>query len=176
MKHNLSDTRIYRIYSNMKQRCFNKDNPSYYLYGGRGIKITPLWLGDNGFSQFFEWSINNGYTETMTIDRINPDKDYSPENCRWVTRSENSSSVTLRNGRIETQPFLEQYKATHNGNRPSSAVKYKYNKKAYKAFNVQIKPEIFDRIDRYCKENNISRSQFLLAAINTLSPDEEVKD
>lgn len=58
----------------------------------------------------------------------------------------------------------------------SSAVKYKYNKKAYKAFNVQIKPEIFDRIDRYCKENNISRSQFLLAAINILSPDEEVKD
>lgn len=58
----------------------------------------------------------------------------------------------------------------------STASKYKYNKKAYKAFNVQIKPEIFDRIDQYCKKNNISRSQFLLNAINTLSPDEEAKD
>ena len=58
----------------------------------------------------------------------------------------------------------------------STASKYKYNKKANKAFNVQIKPEIFDRIDQYCKKNNISRSQFLLNAINTLSPDEEAKD
>lgn len=58
----------------------------------------------------------------------------------------------------------------------STASKNKYNKKAYENFNVRIKPELFNRIDRYCKENNISRSQFLLAAINILSPDEEVKD
>ena len=58
----------------------------------------------------------------------------------------------------------------------STASKNKYNKKAYENFNVRVKPELFNRIDRYCKENNISRSQFLLAAINTLSPDEEVKD
>lgn len=55
----------------------------------------------------------------------------------------------------------------------SSAVKYKYNQKAYKAFNVQIKPEVFGRIDTYCKENNLSRSQFLLQAIDLLSPEEE---
>lgn len=58
----------------------------------------------------------------------------------------------------------------------STASKNKYNKKTYENFNVRIKPELFNRIDRYCKKNNISRSQFLLAAINTLSPDEEVKD
>lgn len=58
----------------------------------------------------------------------------------------------------------------------STASKNKYNKKAYENFNVRIKPELFNRIDRYCKENNISRSQFLLTAINILSPDEEVKD
>lgn len=58
----------------------------------------------------------------------------------------------------------------------STASKNKYNKKAYENFNVRIKPELFNRIDRYCKENNISRSQFLLTAINILSPDKEVKD
>lgn len=53
----------------------------------------------------------------------------------------------------------------------SSAVKYKYNQKAYKAFNVQVKPDVFNRIDGYCKSHGISRSQFLLKAINTLSPE-----
>lgn len=54
----------------------------------------------------------------------------------------------------------------------SSAVKYKYNQKAYKAFNVQVKPELFQRIDTYCQENGLSRSQFLALAINTLAPEE----
>lgn len=56
----------------------------------------------------------------------------------------------------------------------SSAVKYKYNQKSYKAFNVQIKPELFNRIDTYCKENNLSRSQFLLRAIDTLAPENDL--
>lgn len=53
----------------------------------------------------------------------------------------------------------------------SSAVKYKYNQKTYKAFNVQVKPDIFNRIDNYCKSHGISRSQFLVKAINILSPE-----
>ena len=70
----------------MKERCNNKNNKSYKNYGGRGIKVCKEW--SENFMSFYNWSINNGYKEGLTIDRINNDGNYEPSNCRWITRKE----------------------------------------------------------------------------------------
>lgn len=87
-KHGLRYTRIYDIYCGMKKRCYNKDSASYKYYGGRGIDICQEWLND--FTRFYEWSMSHGYSDTLTIDRIDNDKGYSPDNCQWITKGENS--------------------------------------------------------------------------------------
>lgn len=86
-KHELCNTRIYSEYSNMRQRCCNINNPEYKNYGGRGIKICSEWLDkENGFINFYNWSISNGYKDNLSIDRINVDGNYEPSNCRWIPK------------------------------------------------------------------------------------------
>lgn len=80
--------RIYNTWCNMKQRCGNPNNPAYYRYGGRGIKVCTEWEKD--FMAFRDWAMRNGYSDTLTIDRIDGDGDYEPGNCQWVTLSENA--------------------------------------------------------------------------------------
>lgn len=91
MKHSLSKTRLYAIYSGMKQRCYNSENSHYSNYGEKGICICNEWMCENGLQNFIEWSLNNGYNENLTIDRIDSNKGYSPDNCQWITQSANSS-------------------------------------------------------------------------------------
>lgn len=83
-KHGLSDDRLYYIHGHMKSRCLNKNDKNYKDYGGRGIVICDEWLGENGFINFYNWSISNGYSDGLTIDRIEADGNYEPSNCRWV--------------------------------------------------------------------------------------------
>ena len=74
--------RIYHIYTSMKQRCHNPNVKNYDLYGGKGIAVCEEWK--NNPDAFIEWSYRNGYNDTLSIERIDTDKDYCPSNCLWI--------------------------------------------------------------------------------------------
>lgn len=82
----MSKTTLYRKWIDMKSRCLNPNHENYKHYGARGITICDEWLGEHGFENFREWALLNGYKEELSIDRIENDKGYFPENCRWATK------------------------------------------------------------------------------------------
>lgn len=85
--HGKSDTRLFSIWSGIKNRCFNNNEPAYKDYGARGIIVCDEWLE---FEVFHEWAANNGYSDDLTIDRIDNDGNYEPSNCKWSTMTEQS--------------------------------------------------------------------------------------
>lgn len=98
--YKVGGTRLYQIWVGLKGRCFNIHNARYQRYGGRGISVCDEWRND--FSAFHDWAISNGYADDLTIDRINNDGDYCPENCRWTTVKEQcrnrSSNINITIG------------------------------------------------------------------------------
>lgn len=78
--------RVYNIWFNMIRRCTMPSDKSFKNYGERGIRVCDEWLND--FMSFYNWAMNNGYRDDLTIDRINNNGNYEPSNCRWVTMKE----------------------------------------------------------------------------------------
>ena len=95
--HGQSSTRLYGIWKDMKKRCSNPNHIGYKNYGGRGISVCAEW---NSFDLFYQWAINSGYDESLSIDRIDVDGSYSPQNCRWATR------IIQSNNTRKQKPFV----------------------------------------------------------------------
>lgn len=103
--HTEDGKRLHRIWSGAKDRCLNKKSKYYHNYGGRGITVCAEWVND--FTKFYEWALQNGYNSKLTLDRIDNNAGYEPENCRWTTyevqENNRRNNVSLEhNGRIQT--------------------------------------------------------------------------
>ena len=101
------NTKLKYTFENMHARCYNPNTARYDRYGGRGIKICDEWLYDR--NKFIDWAMNNGFADDLTIDRIDNDGDYTPDNCRWVSQADNN--------RNRIAPFKREYE--YNGKKYS---------------------------------------------------------
>ena len=97
-RHHLSKSRIYGILCSMKKRCYNKNCTAYKDYGNRGIRICDEWKND--FLTFYNWAIGHGYSDGLTIERIDVNGNYEPNNCKWIPKGEQNRNTT-RNVYIE---------------------------------------------------------------------------
>lgn len=113
--------RLKRLLRKMYARCYNKNDKSFKNYGGRGIEICDEWLNkENGFEKFCEWSINNGYKEELSIDRIDFNGNYEPDNCRWATMLEqennkrNNINITYKGETKTLKQWSKLFKIPYN--------------------------------------------------------------
>lgn len=99
--HNKTHTRVFKIWQKIKERCLSQNANNYKLYGGRGITICKDW--ENNFMNFYNWAIKNGYKDNLSIDRIDVNGNYNPDNCRWTTAKEQARNrrsnrlITIKN-------------------------------------------------------------------------------
>lgn len=109
IKHGQKGTSLYNRWKTMRQRCNNPNNKNYKNYGARGITICEEW---SNFNSFYEWSMNNGYDEKLELDRIDNNKGYSPDNCRWtdsITNNHNRRNTVKIEG-LTLREISEKYK------------------------------------------------------------------
>lgn len=99
--HGMSYSFAYSTWKGMKQRCYNKNNKKYHIYGGRGIRVCDRWL--NSFENFLQDMGER--TINQSLDRIDPAGNYEPTNCRWISKSENSTRGTINRNLIHGNPW-----------------------------------------------------------------------
>ena len=100
-------TVLYKRWHGMRARCNTSSNENYPRYGGRGIKVCKDWAS---YMMFRHWALSNGFSPNLTIDRINPDGDYKPDNCQWISLSENLSKKRQTRGETHGTAKLTESK------------------------------------------------------------------
>lgn len=105
--HGMSKTRLYNTWKNMKGRCYRESSTHWVHYGGRGISVCESW---HNFEPFRDWAFSAGYTEHLTLDRIDVNGNYEPGNCRWIESSENTSRMMAYNLERELGLFTNAVK------------------------------------------------------------------
>ena len=113
-KHNKTNTRLYNIWCSMKQRCYYTKHKEFKYWGGKGIIICDEWKSD--FQNFYNWALNNGYDDNLSIDRIDGNKNYCPENCRWATAKEQANNQQRPKHRILSEELRKKLRERMLGN------------------------------------------------------------
>ncbi len=138
------------IFRGMKERCYLKTSRAYKNYGGRGITVCNEWLDDK--NNFINWSLLNGYSDLLSIDRINNDKGYSPKNCRYVNRN-----IQARNTRKIMLTNTSGYRGvSKKGNKWSSSIRIKYI--LYTLGNWNTPLEAAKAYDYFILKNNLEHT------------------
>lgn len=137
--HGKRNTRLYRIWLLMKNRCNNSMSDDYKYWGARGIKVCEAWSND--FMSFWDWSMNNGYSDCLTIDRINVNGNYEPNNCRWIKNEEQASNRRTNHlieykGQIKT---LKEWSIEYGLNKNTLKDRLKVGWSVEKALNTTAK-------------------------------------
>ena len=125
--------KLYHLYYGIKSRCYNPKDPKYNIYGGKGVIMCNEWLND--YEEFKHWSINNGYKENqkLSIDRIDSNGNYCPENCQWISLSENSAKANIGRQKNRSKKG-NMYAVSPDG------------------VTIQI-----ENVSKFCRENNLNR-------------------
>ena len=146
--HGLGYTRLYNTWTNIKTRILNSKNKEYNDYGGRGITICEEWKND--FMSFYNWAMLNGYSDELSIDRIDNDGNYEPSNCRWTTRT-----IQSRNQRIYKSNTSGYKGVCYNKNNNKYKAQIKVNNKSIYLGYFQTAVEGAVAYNNYIIENNL---------------------
>jgi|SRR3972149_2848929 len=121
-QHGETNTKLYHLWTSIKQRCLNPKNTIYKYYGGRGITICPEWAND--YIVFRDWTLDNGYKEGLEIDRRNNDGNYEPSNCHFVTRQINGRNRKYCKINTQIANEIRYLGASGNYKQKDLAIKY----------------------------------------------------
>lgn len=152
IKHGMSKERLYKILLCMKDRCYNKNHQSYIHYGGKGVSICKEW---ENYSCFKDWALKNGYNGNLSIDRIDVNGNYEPNNCRWV----NQSVQTRNSARIRSTNKTGYRGVSKRTDYDSYTCRITVNYKRITLGTFKTKIEAAKAYDKYIIDNNLEHTK-----------------